>query len=312
MRVPEDEPWPPQVGVGIQYNPHLHWFPYETHEVDAYEVLLDTIAAALDGPYVTAPGAIQSLAHLRDRAVILAHSNYGGEFGFAPLEESAAVRRHVPLAKMLNSPWVSDHCFYAEDSWADTWSCPVQFSHAEVARLAERARALQACYGIPLAHENAAYYLPTPGAEMSEAAFMARLVEAADTYLHLDLHNIYTNSLNLPGYDCQAYLDTIPLERVVAIHLAGGRYARGVYHDWHDSSVPEPVWDMLEQVLQATRVGAVIVEYQGRAHHEDTIILAPERDYEVIVNDLERAKVVWDRVYGPRSRRSTRPANGSA
>lgn len=311
MQVPADEPWPPQVGIGIQHNPHIHWFPYETCEVDAYEILLDTLAAPLDGPYVAMPGAVQSLAPLRERALLLAHSNYGGEFGFTPLEDSAAVRRHVPLARMIGSPWVSDHCFYAEGSRADTWSCPVQFSRAEVARLAARARALQERYGMPLAHENVVYYLPTPGGEMPEAEFMARLVDAADTYLHLDLHNIYTNSLNHPDYECRDYLATIPLERVVAVHLAGGRYARGVYHDWHDDRVPEPVWEMLEQVLEATRVGAVIVEFQGRAHHEDTQVLDPGRDLDMILGDLERAKSVWDRVYGPHSRRSTRSAGGS-
>jgi uncharacterized protein (UPF0276 family) len=311
MPSPDREAWPPQIGVAIQYNPEISWFPFEDQEIDAYEILLDTLVGALDSPYVILRDSIEGIAALRARATLLAHSNYGADFGFLPLEETAAVRLHVPAAQLIEAPWVSNHGFYADNSRSDTWSCPVQFSHAEVSRVAARAKTLQAIYGIPLLHENAAYYLETPGAEMPEAEFMARLVEAAGTYLHLDLHNIYTNSVNLKGFDCRAYLDTIPLDRVVAIHLAGGRYSRGTYHDWHDSSVPEPVWEMLEQVLQATRVGAVIVEYQGRGHHDDTPILEKNRDLEMIVNDLERAKSVWDRIYGPGSRRSTARADTS-
>jgi uncharacterized protein (UPF0276 family) len=191
------------------------------------------------------------------------------------------------------------------------WSCPVQFSRAEVARLAPRLAALQRAYGIPLLHENAAYYFPFPGGDLSEGEFLARLTEAAGTFLHLDLHNVYTNSVNLRGYRCAEFLAELPMDRVVAIHIAGGSYARGVYHDWHDSRVPEPVWELLEQVLCATRVKAVIVEYQGRAHHED----APELTHsaiDMVRADVERATALWDRIYGPGQRHLTRNAASEA
>jgi hypothetical protein len=81
-----------------------------------------------------------------------------------------------------------------------------------------------------------------------------------------------------------------------------------VYHDWHDSKIPGPVWEMLEQVLRATRVGAVILEFQGRAHHESARVLTPEEDLDMIIADLHRAIALWDRIYGPGSRRSTRTA----
>lgn len=288
---------PARVGVGIQYNPEiLDWFRFEDLKVDLYEVLLDTIMAPLDGPHIMKPAAKKDMERLRGECLLLAHSNYGCEFGFTPLEETAAVKRHVPLAKAIDSPWVADHCFYGDDSWVDIWSSPLQFSHAEVERCARRAAALQGYYGMPLAHENAAYYLPCPGAEMREAEFMARLVEKAGTFLHLDIHNIYTNSINLPGFDLRDYLDTIPLDRVIAIHLAGGSWFGGLYHDWHDNSVPEPVWDMFEEVLSRSAPAAVILEYQGQAHHPDTRVLGRQaQDEEMIHADLARARRIWDK-----------------
>ncbi len=198
----------------------------------------------------------------------------------------------------MQSPWIANHCFYGDNSWLDIWSSPLQFSAAEVKRVAGRARALQEIYGMPLAHENAAYYIPCPGAEMREAEFMARLVDEAGTYLHLDLHNIYTNSINLPGFDLQDYLGTIPLDRVIAIHLAGGSWMDGLYHDWHDASVPEQVWDLLDHVLGRSRPGAIILEYQGQAHHPSTRVLGRAGDYQMILSDVERARRAWQRAYG--------------
>lgn len=297
----------PQLGVALQLHSAIRsFFPIAEYPLDAYEVLLDNFVGALDSPYVTVPEFRAVIAAFGERAPLLAHSNYGADFGFKPLAQSAAVRRHVPAAQAIGALWSSNHCFYADDSRADSWSCPVQFSHAEVARLAARANELQALYGMPLLHENPAFYVLTPGAEMPEEEFLARLVEASGTYLLLDLHNLYTNAMNFQSYDCQRYLDTIPLDRVVGIHISGGTHARGVYHAWHENSVPEPVWDMLEHVLRSTLVRAVIVEYQGRGRHDDAQILEADTHLDLIVRDLERAKNLWDRVYGPNSRRTTR------
>lgn len=287
---------PAPLGVGLQYNPEiLDWFPFAEQPVDLFEILLDAIMGPLDSPYVMKPGMAQEMQRLATISPLLAHSNYGCDFGFSPLEETAAVKRHVPLAKAINSPWVANHCFYGDESWLDIWSSPVQFSKAELSRLSERAARLQELYGMPLAHENAAYYLPTPGQEMREAEFMARFVEASGTFLHLDLHNIYTNAINLPGFDLDDYMNTIPLDRVVAVHLAGGSWDEGLYHDWHDEKVPEPVWDLLDRLLEKALPSAVILEFQGQAHHPDTRVLGETSDGQMIIDDLIRAKkVYWD------------------
>jgi uncharacterized protein (UPF0276 family) len=282
---------PQPIGIGIQYNPEiLDWMPFASLDVDLYEVLLDPIMGPLDSPYFFVPGALRNILSLKQDRVLLAHSNYGCDFGFLPLEETAAARRHVAMTKAIKSPWVANHSFYGDNSWLDIWSSPLQFSQAEVVRVADRAERLQDLYGIPLAHENAAYYIQTPGAEMREAEFMARLVERSGTFLHLDLHNIYANSLNLPGFRTDEYLDTLPLDRVIAVHLAGGSWHDGLYHDWHDSPVPEPVWQMLEWLLQRAKPAAVTLEYQGRCHHEGTRVLGGQADLDMIVNDLARAR----------------------
>jgi uncharacterized protein (UPF0276 family) len=305
----------PQFGVALQYNPKItSWFPFFEEPLDALEVLLDSFMGALDGPSLVRPAAAGELQQLRDRFPLLGHSNYGGDFGFEPLDESAAMRRHVPLARRLSCPWVTDHCFYNDHSWSDVWSSPVQFSVEEVDRLAERARRLQRAYGVPLGHENAAYYRTCPGTTMSEGDFLAALVDRAGTFLHLDLHNLFTNETNhrASGYSAAKFLDTIPLERVIVIHLAGGRWVNTFYHDYHDTAVPEPVWDLLDEVLARSAPGAVVLEYESELLHAGDALVTREATIEIMRSDLARARDAWDRAYGPGSRITTRMREAAA
>lgn len=303
----------PRLGVGLQYNPAvMGWFPFFEQSLDALEVLFDGMMGPLDGPCLISQ---QNADFLRDAAVkfpIVGHSNYGGDFGFDDLMGTSAVQRHVPLAKMLDTPWVSNHCFYGDASWSNVWSSPLQFSRAEVVRVATRARALQDIYGVPLGHENAAYYRTCPGSEMPEEEFLARTLELSGTYLHLDLHNLYANALNHAGndYSISRFLATIPLDRVISIHMAGGRWIDDQYHDLHDTRVPPAVWDMLDDVLSRTRPGAVILEYETNALYCDEEMLDRERTIDLILADLERARASWDRAYGESSRQTTRSEVG--
>jgi uncharacterized protein (UPF0276 family) len=298
----------PRLGVGLQFNPALlGWFPFAEQSLDVLEILFDGVMAPLDGPGLMAPRSVNVLREAAVRFPLIGHSNYGGDFGFDDLMSTSAARRHVPLSKKFNVPWVSDHCFYSDASWCNVWSSPLQFSYAEVVRLAARARALQDLYGVPLGHENAAYYRACPGSEMPEEEFLARFVELSGTYLHLDLHNLYANALNhgASGYSIPRFLATIPLDRVICIHMAGGRWIGDQYHDFHDTQVAEAVWDLLDDVLSRSRPGAVILEYETRALHRGDETLDTGRTIELILADLQRARESWDRAYGAASRRTT-------
>jgi uncharacterized protein len=299
----------PILGVGLQFNPALlGWFPFAEQPLDALEILFDGVMKPLDGPGLIWPDGLRLVQEAAGNFPIIGHSNYGGDFGFDDLSTTAAVRRHVPLARKFQVPWVSNHCFYSDASWSDVWSSPLQFSPAEIERVGARARALQALYGVPLGHENAAYYRACPGSQMPEEEFLAQLVAVSGTYLHLDLHNLYANALNhgAAGYSIARFLDTIPLDRVICIHMAGGRWIEGQYHDLHDTQVPDPVWDLLAEVLSRTCPGAVILEYETQSLRIDDRPTNLGATIDLILEDLERARSLWDRAFGSGSRRTTR------
>jgi uncharacterized protein (UPF0276 family) len=284
-----------EVRIGLQLNPTaLQLLPQGVDPglFDYAELLCDQFAAPLDAGYVIDPVMQPLLEELAAGHPLIAHGNYGNEFGFEPLDETVGVLRHIAIAHAMKSPWYADHMFYGFPSSSYVWSSPLAFSRAEVERVAGRAAALQDRLKMPLLHENAFYYAPMPGSEIAEAEFIALMVEKAQTHLLLDLHNIYANSVNFAGYDAWAFLRTIPLDRVIEIHIAGGQRSEDWYHDFHSHAAPEPVWDMLAYVVaRAKNLRAVVLEAQGPGH--SAVSRAVDVSWIPMINDdLKRARAV--------------------
>lgn len=126
---------------------------------------------------------------------------------------------------------------------------PIPQTEAAVRWTAARIRQTQDILEMRIGIENASCYLQPPGAEMGEAAFVAAVVAEADCLLHLDVNNIYVNSRNF-GFDPQAYLDALPLDRTCYIHVAG-HYVEpdGLIIDTHGAPVIAPVWALLDDAL---------------------------------------------------------------
>ena len=83
------------------------------------------------------------------------------------------------------------------------------------------------------------------------------MLEQADAKLLLDVNNIYVNSKN-HGLDARRFLQRMPAERVVQIHIAGhSRRADGTIIDTHGAAVHDDVYALLELALE--RVGRVPV-----------------------------------------------------
>jgi uncharacterized protein (UPF0276 family) len=94
------------------------------------------------------------------------------------------------------------------------------------------------------------------------------LLAASESQLLLDLHNLYANAVNF-GFSTSEFLDRIPLSRVGAIHIAGGKWIssdsgeRRLLDD-HQHPVPDPVYKLLSEVAaRAPQPLTVILERDG-------------------------------------------------
>jgi uncharacterized protein (UPF0276 family) len=131
---------------------------------------------------------------------------------------------------------------------------PIPFTEEAVDYVAERVKRVQDILQRRIALENASYYTPL-ATDLSEAQFIRAVIEKADCDLLLDVNNIIVNSIN-HRYDPVAFLDSLPLERVRYLHLAGHYHeAEDLRVDTHGSDVDDPSWALLDAVY--TRLGTV-------------------------------------------------------
>ncbi len=165
----------------------------------------------------------EALERARELWPIVTHGLTMSLGGTDPLREDylADVRRFLDR---VESPWHSDHlCFSTFGGVVLHDLLPIPFKKEEVARVADRIKRAQDAIGRPMAIENVSSYMHPGKREMSEAEFIARVCEAADCGLMLDVNNAYVNATNF-GFDVDEWMRTVPLERVVQMHVAG--------HDW--------------------------------------------------------------------------------
>lgn len=187
------------------------------------------------------------------------------------------------LFKKVDPPWFSDHlCFSGVDGSYSNDLLPLPRTHEAVAHVVRRIREVQTRFDRPFLIENISYYLEYPGAEMSEAEFISRIVEQSDCGLLLDINNVYVNARNR-GENPLDFLRNIPLERVAQIHIAGHQeYPDGII-DTHGEAVCEDVWSLLTWVLTRSRPAGVLLERD--------LNIPPFAELEV---ELDRIRTIWN------------------
>ncbi|AEG02635.1 DUF692 domain-containing protein [Methylomonas methanica] len=137
---------------------------------------------------------------------------------------------------------------------------PIPFTEQAVKHVAGRIRQTQQILERSIALENASYYLQPPQAEMDELSFINAVLNEADCYLHLDVNNIYVNSVN-HGYDPLTFLRGLPGERIVYGHVAGHDLdPSGLIIDTHGQNTIEAVWTLLDEAYRLFGTFPTLVE----------------------------------------------------
>ncbi|MEN8129016.1 MAG: DUF692 domain-containing protein [Pseudomonadota bacterium] len=136
---------------------------------------------------------------------------------------------------------------------------PIPFSEEAAHYVAQRIRRVQEILERRIGMENVSYYA-APGKRMEEIDFLNAVIEEADCDLHLDVNNIYVNSIN-HSYDPYAFIDRITAERIVYCHIAGHYVeAEDLRVDTHGADVIDPVWELLDYAYQRFGVFPTLLE----------------------------------------------------
>jgi uncharacterized protein len=186
----------------------------------------------------------RDLRAIAEQRPLVAHGLSLSLGGPAPLDEAFLLR----VKEFLDQHGIAlytEHLSWCSDAGHLYDLLPIPFTEAAVSHVAARIRRTQEILERRIAVENASYYVAPPIAEMGEGEFIRAVLDEADCDLHLDVNNVYVNSVNF-GFDPWAFIRDLPAERVVYLHVAGHyREAEDLIIDTHGADVIDPVWQLL-------------------------------------------------------------------
>lgn len=223
-------------GAGVGYRPKIHQALMEHRdEIGCLELLVDGFRNAENWRDL-----LKELAGF----TLLPHGTQMSIGTAAPLDRGY-LQELCSFLEVVRPPFYTEHLAFTKVPNVNAGHLiPLWYTEEMLEWMIGRVKEVRAALGMPLALENVTYLLKFGQADMSQAEFITRLVEATDVGLLLDVTNVFTNASN-HGYDPYAFLDSLPLENVWQLHVAGGYVKGGIWVDSHSEPVPEQVWELL-------------------------------------------------------------------
>jgi uncharacterized protein (UPF0276 family) len=245
----------PDLGVGVGLRiPHYEHLAATWPEVAWFEVISENF-------FVDGGSPRYWLDRFRERYPVVLH---GVAMSLGSEEDPEHTRRLVELARRVRAPWVSDHLCFTRAGGVQTHDLlPLPYTEEVLRHVIERCKRIAGSLSVPFAVENPSTYLGWRASEMSEVEFLVRLAEAADIGLLLDVNNVFVSACN-HGFDPLAYLDAVPAERVVQIHLAGHSVREGYRLDTHDGPVCDEVTALYRRAVARLGPVSTLIEWDDR------------------------------------------------
>lgn len=171
--------------------------------------------------------------------------------------DPAQLQRLAELVRRFEPVLVSEHLAWS--AWRGEYHpdlLPFPRTHEALTRIADNIDRTQNALGRRIAIENPTHYARLDGHELEERELFNELCRRTGCGLLLDINNVYISAHNL-GFDAKRYLDDVPADAVMEIHLAGfseDTGEAGLLIDSHGAAIAEPVWALFDYVT--ARIGA--------------------------------------------------------
>ncbi len=166
----------------------------------------------------------------------------------------------------------SDHISLSRDSCGYLYELiPVARTPASLQLMIDKIKAVQDYLSRRIALENISYYYDEEG-QMTEADFIAQLIDASSCGLLLDVNNAYVNARN-HGFDPHAFIDALPRDAVTYFHVAG-HLDRGPQErvlDTHGTDVSAAVLDLGAYAVHRFGAQPIVLERDNNLPSLDTL-----------------------------------------
>jgi uncharacterized protein len=244
----------PDLGIGVGLRvPHYEHIFEKQPRVDWFEIISENFMVPGGRPIANLERALGDYR--------LVQHGVSMSLGSASPLDWDHLEKLKALLDKVRSPWVSDHlCWTGSDCLNLHDLFPLPYTEEVVKYVAERARIVQDFLEVRFAIENVSSYMTYTASKMTEWEFVSAIAEEADVGILLDVNNIYVSSQN-HGFDPFAFVDGIPAERVVQIHLAGHTRFEKYLLDTHSGRVIDEVWALYHRTIQRCGSVSTLVEW---------------------------------------------------
>jgi hypothetical protein len=243
------------IGVGLR-NEHFRYVLDNWPRVDWFEVISENFMDSRGWPRY-------ALDRISERYPVVMHGVSMSIGSTDPLdfEYLSKLKR---LAREVGAVWVSDHLCWTGVMGLNTHDLlPLPLNEETLRHVARRILTVQDFLERPLVLENPSSYLSFAADTLPEWDFMTALAEETDCRLLLDVNNVYVSSVN-HDFDPVEYINAVPPDRVVQIHLAGHMNCGTHIVDTHDGPVIDEVWRLYRLAYRRTGGVSTLLEWDSK------------------------------------------------
>lgn len=266
----------PNLGLGLGLrNQHFNHILDENPEVDWFELISENFMDSFGRPR-------HILRQIKDRYPVVMHGVSLSIGSTDPLNFEY-LKKLKALADEINPVWISDHL-----CWTGTLSInshdllPLPLNEESLKHVCNRIQTVQDYLERPLILENPSTYASFKNSTLTEWDFLRLMTEETQCGLLLDVNNVFVSAFN-NDFDPVEYLEGIPFEKVVQMHLAGHQHMGNYIIDTHDREVTDHVWELFRLAWQKTGGVSTLLEWDGDI---------PE--FDVYFAELQKAKNFMD------------------
>lgn len=241
-------------GVGLRV-PHFEQALGPGLDVDLVEAISENFFGGGGRPMAV-------LQRVRASVPVVLHGVSLAIGSVAPLREDY-LDRLATLIDRIEPAWVGDHlCWGAHAQHHSHDLLPLPYTEEAVAHVVRRLDAVQTRLGRALVLENVSSYVGYRHSSMTEWEFLCEVVQRSGANILLDVNNVIVSAVNF-GFDPHRYVDALPSDRIVQLHLANHADRGHFRFDSHEGPVPEAVWQLHAYVVQRHGPITTIVEWDN-------------------------------------------------
>jgi uncharacterized protein len=264
------------VGIGLR-SPHMSEIAATRPQIGFLEVHAEN--------YMAETPALDRLLELRRDYPVSLHG-VALSLGSAEELNRGHLTRFKALIERIEPMLVSEHLAWSAIGGAYLNDLlPLPYTEMSLDLFCQHVEEAQDGFGRRLLIENPSSYLRYRYSPIPEAEFITEVASRTGCGILCDVNNIYVSARNF-GFDPIAYLETLPLEVIGEIHLAGHHAATDVdiLIDDHGSRVAKPVWELHAAALRRFGPVPTLIEWDtnlpalevllDEAHHAEELVHA--------------------------------------